>query len=151
MKQKPTNELDDLLSQIKPKQLKAYLKENDPYMANGEKPFYHYMKDTIREKNMQLNTVYSIAGYSESYGGQILRMEKHTVSRDHIIRICVAAHFSWEETNRALKLYGLNELYSKDPRDACIIVAINNRRFDLSQMDDLLEEHGFQRLSKEEK
>ncbi|MBE5923600.1 MAG: hypothetical protein E7271_03910 [Lachnospiraceae bacterium] len=62
----------------------------------------------------------------------------------------MAGHFNWDETNRALKLYGLNELYAKDARDACIIVAINNRIFDISQIDDILDEHGLKPLSQQD-
>ncbi len=69
-------------------------------------------------------------------------MERHTKNWDVIIRLCIAGHFSLLEVNRALKLYGLSELYAKEPRDACIIVALNNRIYDLGQIDDILTEHG---------
>ena len=39
-------------------------------------------------------------------------------------------------------MYGLSELYSKDPRDACIIVAVNNRIFDQRRIDSMLEGQG---------
>ena len=74
-------------------------------------------------------------------------MEKHTKNRDLIIRFCIAGHFSLRETNRALKLYGMTPLYSRNKRDVCIILAINNRIFDLSQVDDLLTGQGFLQLS----
>lgn len=75
---------------------------------------------------------------TESYGSKIFTMEKHTKDRDLIIRFCIAGHFNWDETNRALKLYGLNELYAKDPRDAVLIVAINNRIYNLYDIDEML-------------
>ena len=147
MLDKPTDELNELLSDIGPGQVDSYLKENRNYLADSEKTFYYYMTDKIKEKGIKLVDVYSFAGVEESYGGQVMRMEKHTKNRDLIIRFCVAAHFGWDETNRALKLYGFNELYSKNPRDACIIVAINNRIYDLAVIDDTLEKNGLQRLS----
>ena len=64
-----------------------------------------------------------------------------------ILRFCIAGHFSWTEISRALKLYGMNELYAKDPRDACIIVAVNNRIFDLARIDEILVGQGFEKLS----
>ena len=76
-------------------------------------------------------------------------MEKHTKDRDLIIRFCIAGHFNWDETNRALKLYGLNELYAKDPRDAVLIVAINNRIYNPYDIDEMLFEHGLERLTTE--
>ena len=77
-------------------------------------------------------------------------MEKHTKNRDLIIRFCVAGHFMVNEINRALKLYGMNSLYAKNKRDACIIVAINNRKYNLFEIDDLLEQQGLKKLSKDE-
>ncbi len=149
MQKKPTDELNDLLENMKPNQLKSYFKDNRKYMADEKKAFYYYMKDVLDEKNIKLKDVYSFAGVTESYGSKILTMEKHTKDRDLIIRFCVAGHFNWDETNRALKLYGFNELYAKDPRDAVLIVAINNRIYDLYEIDEMLMEHGTKRLTTE--
>ncbi len=150
MQKKSTNELNDLLENMKPDQLDSYLKDNSKYMADEKKAFYYYMKDVLDEKNIKLKDVYSFAGVTESYGSKIVTMEKHTKDRDLIIRLCLAGHFSWDETNRALKLYGLSELYAKDPRDACIIVAVNNRIFDMYEIDEMLIKQGLKKLSTEE-
>ena len=109
--------------------------------------FYYYYKDVIDDKNIKLKDVYSFAGMSESYGGKIIRMEKPTSNRDKIILLCIAGHFNLIETNRALKLYGMNPLYAKDSRDAIIIIAINNRKYDLSTIDDMLEERSLEKIS----
>ena len=147
MEKKPTSELDYLLENMKPKQLGMYYMDNKQYLINGEKVFYYYMKDVLYEKGMKLKEVYLNAGISGGYGGKVIRMEKHSENRDLIIRLCIGGRFSLVETNRALKLYGVNELYSKDPRDACIIVAIKNHIFDVYQIDDLLSEHGFDKIT----
>ena len=150
MQKKSTNELNNLLENMKPDQLDTYLKDNSKYMADDKKAFYYYMKDVLDEKNIKLKDVYSFAGVTESYGSKIVTMEKHTKDRDLIIRLCLAGHFNWDETNRALKLYGLSELYAKDPRDACIIVAINNRIFDMYEIDEMLVKQGLKKLTTEE-
>lgn len=142
MKQKPTNELNELLENAKPNQLEGYLKQNRQYLANDPKAFYYYMKDVLDAKRIRLKEVYLAAGVSESYGSKIIRMEKHTTDRDLILRLCLGGRFNWQETNRALKLYGMTELYAKDPRDACLIVAINNRVFDMYEVDEMLKEQG---------
>lgn len=147
MLKKPTDELDDMLKSLSPDQLDGYLKTNAKYLADDKKAFYYYMKNVLSEKNIKLKDVYSFAGVSETYGSKIISMEKHTKDRDLIIRLCTAGHFSWDEMNRALKLYGLSELYSKDSRDACIIVAINNRIYDLYKIDDMLAERGLKKLT----
>ena len=146
---KPTDELNELLENMNPDHLDSYFNNNDKYMAWGEKAFYYYMKDILSDKNIRLKDVYSFAGVSESYGSKILTMERHTKNRDLILLFCIAGHFSLIETNRALKLYGFSELYAKDPRDVCLIVAINNRIYDVSKIDDILEEHKYSQLSRE--
>ena len=150
MQNKPTDELNMLLENMKPDQLDAYFKENERYMADAKKAFYYYMKDVLDEKNIKLKDVYSSAGVTESYGSKIITMEKHTKNRDLIIRFCIAGHFNWDETNRALKLYGMTELYAKDSRDACIIVAINNRIFNLYDINEMLTRQGLEKLAEDE-
>lgn len=147
MEQKPTDELNKMLENIKPGELDDYLTENRDFMAGDEKSFYHYMKKTVRDKGIKLKDMYAFAGFSESFGSKLLTMEKHTTDRDMIIRLCLAGHLSWNETNRALKLYGFSELYSKDPRDACLIVEINNRIFDLYKVNEELQKRGLMLLS----
>lgn len=56
-----------------------------------------------------------------------------------------------DEVNRALKLYGMNPLYAKDKRDACFIVAINNRKYELFEIDDMLERQGLKKYQKKNK
>lgn len=142
MIQKSTDELNDLLEKVKPSQIDRYLKENKKYLKDDKKAFYYYVKEVLDAKRIKLKDVYLKAGVSESFGSKILRMEKHTSDRDLILRMCLAGSFNWEETNRALKLYGMCELYSKDSRDACVIVAINNRMFDIIEIDALMRSKG---------
>lgn len=150
MKEKPTNELDEMLGGMKPEELSGFYKDNNKYLADEKKAFYYYFKDVIETKNIFLKDIYSFAGISESWGGKIITMERHTINRDLIIRLCIAGHFSLEEMNRALKLYGMTSLYAKDKRDACLIVAVNNRIYDLSDIDELLQKQGFEKLSVDE-
>ena len=58
----------------------------------------------------------------------------------------MASEFDKAETNRALKLYGLSELYSRIPRDAVIIVAINSKIRNVDEVNDLLKKNGFSEL-----
>ena len=147
MQEKKTADLDALLETMRPDQAAEFFEENREDMADEGKAFYYYMKNAFDAKSLKLKDIYSFAGVSESWGEKILRMERHTKNRDLIIRFCIAGHFSLRETNRALKLYGMTPLYSRNKRDVCIILAINNRIFDLSQVDDLLTGQGFIQLS----
>ena len=118
-------------------------------MADEKKAFYYYFKNVLDGKNIKLKDVYSFAGLSESYGSKLITMEKNTKSRDVITRLCIAGHFNLKEINRALKLYGMSELYAKDSRDAVIIVAINNRIYNMSDIDEMLVQRGLQKLTKD--
>lgn len=149
MEHKTTDDLDELLRDMKPEELDEYLKKNHQYLAESEKAFYFYMTDLLKEKRIRLKDLFIRADVSDHYGSKIIRMEKHTKDRDLIIRLCLAGHFNWDETNRALKLYGMSELYAKDPRDACIIVAINNRKFEIEDVDRMLKERGMAGIIKE--
>ena len=150
MQEKSTNELDEMLENMKPSELSGFYKENSKYLADDKKAFYYYFKDVIDSKNIMLKDVYSFAYVSESWGSKIISTERHTTNRDLILRLCIAGHFTLEEINRALKLYGMTPLYAKDKRDASIIVAINNRIYDLSDLDDVLVKQGFSKLSADE-
>ncbi|MCR5593877.1 MAG: hypothetical protein K6F79_09065 [Saccharofermentans sp.] len=143
---KDTGELDKKLLNTAPDKIGEYLKENDKYLAGGDKSFYYYFKDIVDAKNMRLKDIYTAAGVSESYGSKIVTMEKHTKNRDLIIKLCVVAHFALGEINTALKLYGFNALYSKNRKDACIIVAINNRIFELTKINEMLAQQGLEGL-----
>jgi hypothetical protein len=148
---KPTDELEGEIGKLAPSEIEGYLKSNKNYRISDKKAFYYYFKDVIESKNIMLKDVYCRAGVSESYGSKIVSMEKHTKDRELILRLCMAGHFNWEETNRALKLYGMSELYAKDKRDAVFIVAINNRIYDMYDVDELLISHGLEKLSVDEK
>ena len=146
---KSTYEVEELLKTMQPGQLGEFYKENRNNMIDENKAFYYYMKDIVESKNLRFKDMYIFAGVSETYGEKIIRMEKHTKNRDLIIRLCIAGHFSIVETNKALKLYGMNTLYSKDKRDAALIVVINNRIYDLFEIDDILEKQGLPKLTVE--
>ena len=149
MQEKSTYEVEEILKSMRPERLQQFYKENTHNMVDANKAFYYYMKDIVEAKNIRFKDMYILAGVSESYGEKIIRMEKHTKSRDLLIRLCIAGHFSIVETNKALKLYGMNTLYSKDKRDAALIVALNNRIYDLFEIDDILEKQGLSKLTVE--
>ena len=146
MENRPTEELDDILFRTKPDQIGDYIAGNRTFLADAQKSFYYYYKNVLDDKHIMLKDIYTQVGVSESYGSKLISMEKHTTDRNLIICFCVAGHFSLEETNRALKLYGYNELYSRRPADACIIVAINNHIYDINRINEILEERGLEKL-----
>ena len=66
MQEKSTNELDEMLENMKPSELSGFYKENSKYLADDKKAFYYYFKDVIESKNIMLKDVYSFAYVSQS-------------------------------------------------------------------------------------
>lgn len=82
------------------------------------------------------------ADLSDRYGYKLISEQKHTVRRDIILRICLAAEFHLDEAQEALILYGMAPMYERFPRDAAFIVAFNNRIFDIHDVETFLRDNG---------
>lgn len=139
--EKTTNTLNNVLKKTKPDQVGTFLENNQEELIVEKKPFARYMRMCIRERGMQQQEVFIRADLSESYGYKIISEEKHTNQRDTIIRLCIGAKLSLEETQRALKIYGMSPLYSRIPREAAIIVALNNGMTDVEDVNTLLKKN----------
>ena len=85
--------------------------------------------------------VFLRADIPERYGYKLLSGEKRTKQRDVILRICYAAEFTLNETQRALKKYGLPQLYAKIPRDALLMIVFNDRPGSILDVNTLLKEN----------
>ncbi|MCQ2529039.1 MAG: hypothetical protein MJ108_08000 [Saccharofermentans sp.] len=146
MEEIKTQDLDEILKGVKVDDLDELPKDITQYTERGDKAFYYYIKDVLDSKRIRMKDMYARADVSESYGSKIVSMVKHTKNRDLIIRLCLAGHFNVDETSRALKLYGYSPLYSKNKRDVIIIVAINNRCYQISEVNNMLIAAGFDTL-----
>ncbi len=143
---KKTEELDQVLGKMNPDKIRDYLKENSDSIYPPEGAFSIYMREMFRQKGYSQQSVFIRADMPERYGYKIINGEKHTRQRDVIIRLCLASQFDLTETNRALKLYGMTELYSKVPRDAVLIVALNTKTWNPDEVNSLLKANGFEEL-----
>ncbi|MBQ9036902.1 MAG: hypothetical protein IJ115_05585 [Erysipelotrichaceae bacterium] len=146
MGRKTTTELDKVLGKLNPDLIQDYLNDNKQELFEDEKPFSKYMKEMFKAKGFSQQEVFIRADMPERYGYKIIAGDKHTVKRDVMIRLAIASKFNLKETNRALKLYGFNELYSKIARDAVVIVAINSGIYNIDQVNELLRKNGFEEL-----
>ena len=140
--EKSTNTLDSILLETGPDRIDGYLTENRAELVDGERPFYGYMKECIRQKGLQQQEVFVRADISDSYGYKLISGEKHTNRRDVVLRLCIGAKLTLEETQRALKIYGMSPLYSRFRRDAVIMVALNSGATEISEVNALLSENG---------
>ncbi len=138
---KNTNELNKILESTHISQIETYFTENADSLRDEDRPFSQYMRKLIREKGLKQQKVFADADIPERYGYKLISEEKRTKQRDVILRLCYAAHFTLEETQRALKMYDMPVLYSKVKRDALLMIAFNERPGGLVRVNDLLESH----------
>ena len=126
---------------LKPEGLPQYLARNGDILMRSDRPFADYMRMILKEKGIQQQDVFLAADLSERYGYKLISEEKHTRQRDVILRICLAARLDEIETDEALMLYGMAPLNARIPRDVAFIVAINNRIYDIHDVDTILREN----------
>ncbi len=143
-----TENLTRILRKTHPEDMDAFLKENSEHMIDSDKPFASYMKQILKRNGVLQTEAFIYADIPEHYGYRILSEERHTRQRDVILRLCIAGRLTTDETQRALKLYGMSPLYAKIPRDAVIMVALNQRMDDVHEVDALLISNRMKALEK---
>lgn len=146
MQEKSTKELTEILGKTHRSGFEKYCRENQESMNADQEAFQIYVKELLQEKKMTQQMVFLNADVPERYGYKLLSGEKHTRQRDVILRICYAANMSLNETQRALKKYGMPELYPKIPRDALLMILFNERPGSILEVNTVLKENGMESL-----
>ena len=146
IEQKTTKELEKILGNTHPDQIEQFLQENADKMIQNDKIFSIYIHEQLRKKGITQQEVFLRADIPERYGYKLLSEYKKTKQRDYIIRICYAAGMDLEETQKALTLYGMAPLYPRIPRDAVLMIAINQHSGDILCVNQLLVSHGMEPL-----
>lgn len=146
MTTKNTEELEKILQNVHTEKALDYLSENADAMIRSDRPFADYIRELIKSKGLQQQDVFLKADIPELYGYKLIGEQKHTRQRDIILRLCYAADLSLSETQRALKLYGMPQLYAKIPRDACLMIAFNNHPGDIHDVNAFLQENKIEPL-----
>ena len=146
MNEKNTNDLVSVLGKTHLSGFDKYCKENKESMNMDKDAFPVYIKDLLKEKGLTQQVVFLNADIPERYGYKLLSCEKHTKQRDVILRICYAAKLTLSETQRALKKYGMPELYAKIPRDALLMIIFNERPGSIIDVNAILKNNGMEPL-----
>lgn len=131
--------LNEELLSVGTSELPNFLEQHRADLITSPRPFADYMRTKFREKGTLRQNVFLAADLSENYGYKLIAEEKHTRQRDTILRLCLAARFQTDEVQEALILYGMAPLYGRFPRDAALMVAVQNGVYDLSEVNGLLE------------
>lgn len=142
MNEKNTKELNEVLGKTHLADFEKYCAENKESVSDNPEAFYIYVKNLLAEKGLTQQGVFLQADIPERYGYKLLSGEKRTRQRDVILRICYAAEFTLVETQRALRKYEMPELYAKIPRDALLMIALNERPGSILDVNELLNQKG---------
>ena len=101
--EKTTNTLTNILKRTKPEKIEKYFGENAGEVLTQANPFGNYIRACAAGKKLRLQEIFLRADISEGYGYKLVSGEKHTRQRDTILKLCLGAGLSLEETQRALK------------------------------------------------
>ena len=146
MQEKDTNELEQELGRTHIDDYCEYALKNKDSMITDATSFSSYMKAIMRQRGISQQIAFLKADIPERYGYKLLSGEKHTRQRDVIIGICYASELTLKETQRALRKYGMPELYAKIPRDAMLMIAFNERPGSIIDVNSFLKENGMEPL-----
>lgn len=104
-----------------------------------------YLQNLLEEKGLKRSAVVKAAGINPTFGYQIFMGDRNP-SRDKLLQFAFAMGCTLTETNRMLRLGGVNELYCKNRRDAIIIFCVD-RACTLAQTDEQLYRFGEETVS----
>ena len=141
MAKKSTDELENILEKTSTTNIEAYLAQNAESLLSAEKPFSAYMHEMLRKYGKTQQEVFLQADVPERFGYKIISEDKHTKQRDTILRICYATGMTLEETQKAMTLYGMAPLYARISRDAVLMVAFNQHKGNILDVNALLSSH----------
>ena len=145
----PEEDLYEQIVSIPMDDLPIFLRVRMEDLLAGPRPFADYLRAKFKDKGVLQQNVFLAADISENYGYKIIAEEKHTVQRDIILRICLAAQFDLNETQKGLILYGMAPLYWLLPRDIVFMAAILHKVYDIHQVNEVLIRCGLVPLVKE--
>lgn len=125
MNNSTTEHLDKILSAISSeKEMVSFMKI--PKVVSGFTSFHDYFQSLESVQSMGSSELISKSSLERSYYYQIMKGTKKP-GRDKVLRLCLAAGLNLHQTKRALELSGNASLYSRNPRDIILAVAINQK------------------------
>ena len=142
--------MQDQLTDHLDQQLKSTSLENfSDYLKNLQQlpSLQDFFSVYIAKHDLKISQIIKNSGISQSYAHEILNGTKPHPSRDYLLALCLGAHMDLKTTQHALRIAQLGELYAKVPRDAAIMMHINNEKWNLIDINIFLEEHGLNVIS----
>lgn len=141
MYEKPTRELTSTLNDAKnAADLKRYL--NELKTNKDDMKLSDYLNHMIGEKRLEVADVIRRSNLSKDYAYQILSGTKTNPGRMKVVAICIGCQLDYTQTQRALEIAKKGVLYPRNAGDAIIIYNINNENWDISKINEQLDEAG---------
>lgn len=138
---KNTNELMDLLGTAAPDTLGEFLEHQQEELLDAETAFSQFMRQTLALHGFTQQRLFLDVELSQQFGYRLISGRKKTRQRDTILKLCYGGHFTLNEAQQALRLYGFAPLYVRLPRDAVLIKAFQEGYSSVEQVNRLLREN----------
>lgn len=123
MKEHRINNQTEILSQIDTElEIEEYIKRANK--TDSFNNFSDYFWSLPEVNAISDSTLIKLSGIEKSYYYQI-KKGKRNPGRDKILRLCIGAELSLQETIKALEMSECAILYSRNRRDIILSVAIN--------------------------
>ena len=138
MNEKKTSALDNIL---KSATLKDFEKIAKNEILEGVPSLSNYLENYLAAHSLDKSTVIKDSLLSRDYAYAIFNGNRANPTRDRVLALCLAMHMTLDDVQRTLKLANVGALYSKNPRDAVIIIAFNTGKYDVGELNDFLHAH----------
>ena len=104
-------------------------------------PFEEYLQKLLAEKNLERSDVIERSGLNREYAYHILSGKRKNPSRQKILALSIAMGLNLDETQYLLRYARQGILYPRNPWDAVIISAIE-QKLSVTQTNELLHSLG---------
>lgn len=138
MNEKKTEALDNILKSATLKDFEKIVKNE---IQEGVPSLSAYLENYLATHSLDKSTVIKDSLMDRYYAYGIINGNSQNPTRDRVIALCLAMHMTLDEAQRALRLAKLGALYSKNSRDAIIIIAFNSGSYNVLELNDFLYEH----------
>ena len=129
-----TEKINEIIKTIRKKEIDKFLEKE----FSGELPsIADYLSQYISQHKLSASKIIKDSGLSPDYAYAIMNGNRKNPARDRIIALCLAMHMSLEDAQQALKLCK-TFLYSKDKRDAIIMVCFTQHIYDVNEVNIIL-------------
>lgn len=140
---KETSMLDGILENTTLDDFEKYIAKHnsDSYTSLSD-----YLNEYIAENSLVLADVIKRSMMSRDYAYSIFNGHRANPTRDRVIAICLACEMDLASVQRALKICNAGILYSKNNRDAAVMICINRGIRKVQDVNDFLYEHNMEPL-----